>query len=259
MTDRYANGDPSNDRGGLTGSRSVTGFDPTGAGWFHGGDFAGLRGTCAGDADGLARIKALGFTSIWITPPFGQKTVQGDSAAYHGYWITDFTAPDPHLGTAPSSARWSSARTARPEGDPRRRRQPHRRRHLAHRRQRRLRRPGAGAVPDCRGKPFRPARVRREAVPVPERPVHAAGAGPARRRPDREEARLAERPDPLPRPGRHRLQLVQHRRAWSRATSSASTTCSPSGGTSSAASPTSTRPGSSATGSTGSGSTRPAT
>ena len=100
MTDRYANGDPSNDRGGLTGSRSVTGFDPTGAGWFHGGDFAGLRGTCAGDADGLARIKALGFTSIWITPPFGQKPVQGDSAGYHGYWITDFTAPDPHLGTA---------------------------------------------------------------------------------------------------------------------------------------------------------------
>jgi glycosidase len=100
MTDRYANGDPSNDRGGTTGSRSVTGFDPAGPGWFHGGDFAGLRGTCAGDADGLARIKALGFTSIWITPPFGQKVVQGDSAGYHGYWITDFTAPDQHLGTA---------------------------------------------------------------------------------------------------------------------------------------------------------------
>ena len=100
MTDRYANGDPSNDRGGTIGSRSVTGFDPTGAGWFHGGDFAGLRGTCTGDADGLARIKALGFTSIWITPPFGQKAVQGDSAGYHGYWITNFTAPDPHLGTA---------------------------------------------------------------------------------------------------------------------------------------------------------------
>jgi glycosidase len=100
MTDRYANGDPSNDRGGTTGSRFVTGFDPTGAGWFHGGDFAGLRGSCTGDTDGLGRIKALGFTSIWITPPFGQKAVQGDSAGYHGYWITDFTAPDPHLGTA---------------------------------------------------------------------------------------------------------------------------------------------------------------
>ncbi len=100
MTDRYANGDPSNDRGGLTGTRAATGFDPADAGWFHGGDFAGLTGSCERDPHGLARIKALGFTSIWITPPFGQKAVQGDSAAYHGYWITDFTAPDPHLGSA---------------------------------------------------------------------------------------------------------------------------------------------------------------
>jgi glycosidase len=100
MTDRYANGDPSNDAGGRTGGRTATGLDPTDVGWFHGGDLAGLRGSCTGDATGLARIKALGFTSIWITPPFGQKAVQGDSAGYHGYWITDFTAPDPHLGTA---------------------------------------------------------------------------------------------------------------------------------------------------------------
>ena len=100
MTDRYANGDPSNDRGGLTGTRAATGYDPSGAGWFHGGDLAGLTGSCESDPHGLARIKALGFTSIWITPPFGQRAVQGDSAAYHGYWIADFTAPDRHLGTA---------------------------------------------------------------------------------------------------------------------------------------------------------------
>jgi glycosidase len=100
MTDRYADGDLSNDRGGRTGTRAVTGYDPADVGWFHGGDFAGLRGSCGGEADGLGRIKALGFTSIWITPPFGQKAVQGDSAAYHGYWITDFTAPDAHLGSA---------------------------------------------------------------------------------------------------------------------------------------------------------------
>jgi alpha-amylase len=92
MTDRYANGDPSNDRGGLTGPRSVTGYDPADPGWFHGGDFRGL-------AAGCERIKQLGFTAIWVTPPFGQKTVQGDSAAYHGYWGVDFTHVDPHLGT----------------------------------------------------------------------------------------------------------------------------------------------------------------
>ena len=99
LTDRYANGDPANDRGGATGARTATGFDPADVGWFHGGDFAGLRGSCTGTTDGLARIAALGFTAVWITPPFGQRTVQGDSAAYHGYWITDFTAPDRHLGT----------------------------------------------------------------------------------------------------------------------------------------------------------------
>ena len=34
-----------------------------------------------------------------MTPPFGQRTVQGSSAAYHGYWIRDFTSVDPHLGS----------------------------------------------------------------------------------------------------------------------------------------------------------------
>ncbi len=99
MTDRYANGDTSNDRGGVSGPRGVTGYDPTDEGWFHGGDLKGLTGDCTDARHGLARIKNLGFTSIWITPPFGQKSVQGDSAAYHGYWIRDFTGVDPHVGT----------------------------------------------------------------------------------------------------------------------------------------------------------------
>jgi glycosidase len=99
MTDRYANGDPSNDTGGLTGGSGNTGFDPTNTGYFHGGDFKGLTGNCTDTKHGLARIKDLGFTAIWVTPPFGQQTVQGSSAAYHGYWIKDFLNVDPHLGT----------------------------------------------------------------------------------------------------------------------------------------------------------------
>ena len=98
MTDRYRNGDTSNDTGGLSGGTSTTGFDPTGNAWFHGGDFTGLTGNCIDD-DGLARIKRLGFTAIWITPPFVQQAVQGSSAAYHGYWFLDITKPDPHWGT----------------------------------------------------------------------------------------------------------------------------------------------------------------
>ena len=86
MPDRYANGDPSNDRGGKTGARSVTGFDPTDTGWFHGGDLQGADRRLHRPGARPARIKDLGFTAIWVTPVVGQQTVQGDSAAYHGYW-----------------------------------------------------------------------------------------------------------------------------------------------------------------------------
>ncbi|MDQ3822536.1 MAG: alpha-amylase family glycosyl hydrolase, partial [Actinomycetota bacterium] len=99
MPDRYRNGDPANDRGGLSGPRAVTGYDPTDPGWFHGGDLRGLTGECTDTRSGLARLRELGFTAIWITPPYAQRTVQASSAAYHGYWGVDFTTVDPHLGT----------------------------------------------------------------------------------------------------------------------------------------------------------------
>jgi alpha-amylase len=102
LPDRYANGDPSNDRGGLTGSRERTGFDPTDSGYYHGGDLAGLQA-------GLRRIKALGFTALWITPVVKQKYVQTGSAAYHGYWGLDFTTVDPHLGTERDFAAFAAA------------------------------------------------------------------------------------------------------------------------------------------------------
>ena len=103
MTDRYKNGDSSNDYAGLNSTnKQVTGFDAQDPGYFHGGDLAGLSDGCNktdGSGEGLPRIKNLGFTAIWITPPFKQNFVQGSSAAYHGYWITDFTTIDPHWGT----------------------------------------------------------------------------------------------------------------------------------------------------------------
>ncbi len=99
MPDRYANGDPTNDRGGVGGGRSTTGFDPADIGWYHGGDLKGLTGQCTDKRTGLARVKSLGFTAIWLAPVVVQQWVQGDSAAYHGYWGLDFTKIDPHLGT----------------------------------------------------------------------------------------------------------------------------------------------------------------
>ena len=92
MIDRFANGDTSNDEGGLTGFSAITGYDPADIGYFHGGDLKGLT-------EKLDYIAGLGFNSIWITPPVKQRYVQGDSAAYHGYWGLDFTTIDPHLGT----------------------------------------------------------------------------------------------------------------------------------------------------------------
>jgi glycosidase len=95
LPDRFENGDPSNDRGGLSGGRLVTGFDPTAKGFYHGGDMRGLIAR-------LDYIQALGATAVWVAPVFKNKAVQGtpghESAGYHGYWITDFTRVDPHFG-----------------------------------------------------------------------------------------------------------------------------------------------------------------
>jgi glycosidase len=99
MPDRYRNGDTSNDRGGIPGGRDEDGFDPSDIGYFHGGDFKGLTGDCTSTHAGLARLKDLGFSAVWVTPPVGQKAVQGDSAAYHGYWGLNFDRVDRHLGT----------------------------------------------------------------------------------------------------------------------------------------------------------------
>jgi glycosidase len=96
LPDRFENGDASNDRGGLSGGRLTTGFDPTSTGFYHGGDLKGLISR-------LDYIQGLGATAIWVAPVFKNKTVQGaagaESAGYHGYWITDFTRVDPHFGT----------------------------------------------------------------------------------------------------------------------------------------------------------------
>jgi glycosidase len=96
LPDRFANGDPSNDRGGLSGDRLTTGYDPTAKGFYHGGDLKGLLTR-------LDYIQGLGATAVWVGPVFKSKVVQGpkgqESAGYHGYWITDFTKVDPHFGT----------------------------------------------------------------------------------------------------------------------------------------------------------------
>jgi glycosidase len=96
MPDRFENGDATNDHGDLKGGPLIDGFDPTRAGFYHGGDLKGVTRR-------LDYIQGLGATAVWLAPIFKNKAVQGspghESAAHHGYWITDFTDVDPHLGT----------------------------------------------------------------------------------------------------------------------------------------------------------------
>jgi alpha-amylase len=98
MPDRFENGDPTNDTGGLEGDALVHGFDPTRRGFHHGGDLVGLR-------ERLPYLHDLGMRALWITPPFtnrfvqGNGTLEGSSSSYHGYWQIDWDRIDPHLGT----------------------------------------------------------------------------------------------------------------------------------------------------------------
>ena len=96
LPDRFENGDRRNDTGGIKGGRLQHGFDPTHKGFYHGGDLKGLLKR-------LDYLQGMGVTALWVAPIFKNKPVQGgpgqESAGYHGYWVTDFTQVDPHLGT----------------------------------------------------------------------------------------------------------------------------------------------------------------
>ena len=96
VTDRFENGDPANDQGGIDGGKLDHGYDPASEMFYHGGDLRGVT-------QRLDYLEELGVTAIWITPVFGNLPVQtfGEwtTASYHGYWIADFMKVDPHLGS----------------------------------------------------------------------------------------------------------------------------------------------------------------
>jgi glycosidase len=91
MTDRFTDGDTTNNEGDVSDSLASGGYDKTRDGFYHGGDLQGLT-------EKLSYIEDLGVSSIWLTPILKNKAMQGDSAGYHGYWTLDFTSIDPHLG-----------------------------------------------------------------------------------------------------------------------------------------------------------------
>lgn len=93
LTDRFRNGDPSNDGGGRPDDAALLRG-------FEGGDLAGvLEMLRAGYFD------ALGVRALWMTPfteqiRGGVDEGTGRSYGYHGYWAKDWTAVEPSLGTA---------------------------------------------------------------------------------------------------------------------------------------------------------------
>ncbi|WP_396270721.1 alpha-amylase family glycosyl hydrolase [Ideonella sp.] len=86
MTDRFADGDPSNN------DQGAGEYRPGSSAYFQGGDLMGLR-------QRLGYVQGLGATALWITPPVLNQWWDGNYGGYHGYWTQDFTKVDPHLGS----------------------------------------------------------------------------------------------------------------------------------------------------------------
>lgn len=92
-TDRFYDGNSSNNKAYNT----TDVFDKKGSLSYHGGDFAGLE-------QKLDYLEDLGVNTIWITPIVENSDAKtGDdgipTTGYHGYWASDFTKLNPHLGT----------------------------------------------------------------------------------------------------------------------------------------------------------------
>jgi neopullulanase len=83
MPDRFADGDPTNDK-----PPNSTGiYDRSQPKAYHGGDLRGIR-------EHLAYLHDLGVTALWLTPVW--KNTDSD---YHGYHVVDFYAIDDHMGS----------------------------------------------------------------------------------------------------------------------------------------------------------------
>jgi glycosidase len=111
MTDRFVNGDPSNDhrhQGGAHPTFDIPVLGPDGQSaniGYLGGDFKGVL-------DNAGYIRGLGFDAVWITPivdnpdqaftggdpvHWGSSLTDRGKSGYHGYWGINFYKVDEHL------------------------------------------------------------------------------------------------------------------------------------------------------------------
>jgi glycosidase len=80
MTDRFADGDPSNNK---------PGYAPDEPRGWHGGDFRGID-------QHLEYLQQLGVTTVWLTPILSNGNMP---ESYHGYAAVDLYAVDSHFGS----------------------------------------------------------------------------------------------------------------------------------------------------------------
>ncbi len=112
MTDRFVNGDPSNDHRHQGGAHPTWDIPVPGAPKGESANIGYLGGDFKGVLDNAGYIRGMGFGAVWITPivdnpdqaftggdpvSWGSKFTDRGKTGFHGYWGVNFYKLDEHL------------------------------------------------------------------------------------------------------------------------------------------------------------------
>ena len=112
MTDRFVDGDPSNDQRHQGGAHPTFDVPVAGAPKGESANIGYLGGDFRGVLDNAAYIRGMGFGAVWITPivdnpdqaftggdpvSWGSKFTDRGKTGFHGYWGVNFYQLDEHL------------------------------------------------------------------------------------------------------------------------------------------------------------------
>ena len=112
MTDRFVNGDPSNDQRDQGGAHRTFDIPVAGAPKGESANIGYLGGDFRGVLDNAGYIRGMGFGAVWITPivdnpneaftggdpvSWGSKFTDRGKTGFHGYWGVNFYKLDEHL------------------------------------------------------------------------------------------------------------------------------------------------------------------
>jgi len=112
LTDRFVNGDPSNDQRDQGGAHRTFDIPVPGAPPGESANIGYLGGDFKGVLDNASYIRGMGFGAVWITPivdnpdeaftggdpvTWGSKFTDRGKTGFHGYWGVNFYKLDEHL------------------------------------------------------------------------------------------------------------------------------------------------------------------